>query len=144
MTRIVHIAAASFVLLLLSTGPAAAQPSAEESINVWADTFDTTNQMDFAVYTVPAGKQLIIDNVSLHADVPAGEQVIGANINLPSPHIFVVSNQGTSGNRTYYAAGQSTRIVFGSNQTIVFRVTRSHNGTGGYAFVALAGRLVKN
>lgn len=144
MKRIVHIAAASLVLLFLSAGHAAAQPSGEEPISVWADTFDTSNQMDFAVYTVPPGKQLIIDNVSLHVHVPAGEPVIGALINLPSPHVFVVASQGTSGNRSYYAAGQSTRIVVDANQTIVFRVIRSDNGTGGYAFVALAGRLVKS
>jgi hypothetical protein len=144
MTRIVHVLAASLVLVFLSAGHAAAQPSSEESISVWADVFATGNMMDVAVYTVPAGKQLIIDNVSMHADVPAGELVIGASINLPAPHIFVVTSQGTSDLRSYFAAAQSTRIVVGANETIVFRVRRSNHGTGGYAFVAIAGRLLKS
>ena len=144
MKKFAHLAGVCLVLLFLSAGHAAAQPASEESINVWSDAFSNSRQVDITVYTVPAGKQLIIDNISMRADVPAGEQVTGANINLPAPHIFVVSSQGTSDDRGYYAAGQATRIVVGPNQTIVFRVTRSHYGTGAYVFVSLAGRLVKN
>jgi hypothetical protein len=143
MKRIIHIGVASLAILCLSAAGAAAQPSAEEAINVWADTVAQANQVDLVVYTVPPGKQLIIDNVSLRATVPNGERVISANMNLPAVHFFVVTGQGSDGSRNYFTAAQRTSIVVGPNQTIVFRVERNNQGTPANVVVALAGRLIK-
>jgi hypothetical protein len=46
-----------------------------EPVNVFLNQHGMSNQMDVAVFTVPAGKRLIIDYLSLSARVPAGERV---------------------------------------------------------------------
>lgn len=142
MKRITYAGLASLLFLFAAAAPSAAQPSSEESINVWADTLDSTNQVDLAVYTVPPGKQLIIDYLSMRSYVPAGELVVSAGMNLPYVHFLTVNSQGATENRSYFASAQKTRIVVEPNQTIAFRVERSNHGTPAYVTVAIAGRLV--
>ncbi len=142
MRRHIHIGAAVFVFLFCSVAIAAAQPSSEEEVNILAETFDQTNQVDLQVFTVPAGKQLIIEYVSLRARVPAGETVNSALLNLPHVHFFVVAAQGTIGNQSFFTAAQNTRIVIGAGQRVVFRAERSNHGTTALVSATIAGRLV--
>jgi hypothetical protein len=144
MQRFVRILSVSLGVLTLAAAGAAAQPVSEEPVNLLATTSSTSNQMNVAVFAVPAGRQLIIDYVSIRAQVPYGETVNSAFMNLPNVHYFVVSGQGTDlGNRSVFAAASSTRIVVGSGKTIVFRVERDGVGTTGFLSAAIAGRLVK-
>jgi hypothetical protein len=138
-----HFWAASLAALLFSATPAAAQPAAEQSINVAAFGAGTSRQVDVDVYTVPGDSQLIIDYVSFRAKVPVGERVTGALLNLPAAHFVVVNGQGDDGYYDYFAGAQQTRIVIGPGQGITFRIERSHYGSSAYPSVTLAGRLVR-
>jgi hypothetical protein len=144
MRRNMQICAAGLLFLFFSASLAVAQPSPEEAVNVFASVRSSSNQMDVSVFTVPAGKQLIIEYVSLRALVPAGETVNSAFLNTPHVHFFVVANQGRDiSNQDVFTAAQSVRIVVEAGQTIRFRAERNNFGTTGFLTGTVAGTLVR-
>src|SRR5262245_14875824 len=88
------------VAILACSGKSmAASPNAPEPINVSNAVVSQSNQIDTPVFTIPAGKRLVVDYVSARASVPAGESVLSIHLNLPVLHFFVVgSTQGTDPN----------------------------------------------
>ena len=75
--------------------PLAVTIVAGEQVNAFHQVAGTTNQLDNTVFTIPAGKRLVLDFVSAKADVPASQSVSAIFINLPVVHYLVVASQGT-------------------------------------------------
>jgi hypothetical protein len=114
-----------------------------EPVNVLASTSSMSNQIDVAVFTVPVGKRLIIEYLSLSAEVPAGQRVTGFLINLPVVHFFVVFPQGRNiTGSDVFTAAQALRVVIEPGQTIRVRAERDAFGTNARLAVTLAGTLV--
>lgn len=135
------LAAAMYALLWAAT--AHAQPVTEEPVNVFVSTSTQSNQMDITAFTVPTGKRLIIEYISLRARVPAGQTVTEFFMNRPHVHFFVVSKQGTDiSGRDVFTAAQDARIILKAGDTIVFRAQRNAFGNTAFLDAAFAGKMV--
>jgi hypothetical protein len=152
MTRLsaalVSAALASSLLLGLTWVPVLVPTSASaqldgEPVNAFVVTVSLANQIDVDVFTVPVGKRLIIDYLSLSAEVPAGQRVTGFLINLPVVHFFVVFPQGRNiSGRDVFTTAQALRVVIEPGKTVRVRAERNASGTNALLWVALAGTLV--
>ena len=146
MTRLSAALTSSLVLgltwVLLSPTSASAQLDGEP-VNVFVWTNSTSNQINVDVFTVPLGKRLIIEYLSLSAEVPAGQRVTRFLINLPVVHLFVVFPQGRNlFDRDVFTAAQALRVVIEPGQTIQVRAERNAYSTQAWLLVTLAGMLV--
>ena len=119
-----------------------------ESINAFKQVPGTSNQVFNRVFTIPAGKRLLIEYVSAKGTVPAGDEVFGIHINNPVVHFFVVSDQGTDlfGKKVFTAA-QPLRATIGpfvEPTDVVVRMERKKFGQEFPAELAvtIAGQLV--
>jgi hypothetical protein len=121
--------------------------TAGEPVNARNTVTGTTNQTDNFVYTIPAGKRLIIDYVSARATVQAGESVSGIFISFPVVHFFVVVSQGPDiGGENVFTAAQSLRVVLGpfaEPTPIRMRMEKNVGGTTSIFAATLAGQLVE-
>jgi hypothetical protein len=138
-----QICAAGLLLLFFSAVVTAQPPQEQEAVNVFETVTSVGNQIVVPVFTVPAGKQLIIEYVSLRAVVPAGETVNSAFLSTPHVHFFVVANQGSNGSQNIFTAAQSLRIVINAGETIRFRAERDNYGTTAIVAATLAGTIVR-
>ena len=136
------------VLLACSGGSMAVSPNAPEPINASNTVTSQTSQVDNPVFTIPAGKRLVVDYVSAKGLVPAGESVSSISINLPVAHFFVVATQGTDQfGKSVFTAAQSLRATIGPFPVptdVVVRMERKMFGAGTEAALAvtLAGQLL--
>ncbi|WP_164002298.1 hypothetical protein [Pyxidicoccus caerfyrddinensis] len=158
--RLLWVGGPLLVVLAVTSGSAVAQPpqvtnpspaataTAAEPVNAFKQVSSASNQTDNHVFTIPAGKRLVIDYVSAEGEVPAGDSVSGIHINNPVVHFFVVSDQGTDINgKSVFAAAQSFHATLGpfSRPTdVVIRMERRTFGPGNEATLAvsLAGSLL--
>ena len=134
------------VILACSRGSMAASPNAPEPINASHAVTSQTSQVDNPVFTIPAGKRLVVDYVSARGLVPAGESVSSISINLPVVHFFVVATQGSDQfGKSVFTAAQSLRVTIGPfpvARDVVVRMERNTSGTDAIFAVSLAGELV--
>jgi hypothetical protein len=134
------------VILACSGGSMAASPNAPEPINASNAVTSQTSQVDNPVFTIPAGKRLVVDYVSARGLVPAGESVSSVSINLPVLHFFVVATQGSDlFGKSVFTAVQSLRVTIGPfpvPRDVVVRMERNAFGTDASLAVTLAGELV--
>ncbi len=134
------------VLLACSGGSMAVSPNAPEPINVSNTVTSQTSQVDNPVFTIPAGKRLVVDYVSARGSVPAGESVSSISINLPVAHFFVVATQGADQfGKSVFTAAQSLHVTIGPfpvQRDVVVRMERNAFGTEAILAVTLAGELV--
>ena len=134
------------VILACSRGSMAASPNAPEPINVSKAVTSLASQVDNPVFTIPAGKRLVVDYVSARGLVPAGESVWSISINLPVGHFFVVATQGSDlFGKSVFTAAQSLRVTIGPfpvQRDVVVRMERNAFGTEAILTVTLAGKLV--
>lgn len=146
--------------LAVISGPTAAQPSqvttssqaasvtSDQPVNVFKQVSSSSNQTDNTVFTIPAGKRLVIDYLSAKGTVPAGDSVSGIHINNPAVHFFVVTSQGPDINgKRVFATAQSIHATLGpfpSPTNVVVRMERNLFGSGNEATLAvsLAGTLM--
>ena len=145
--HLLMLVAVIVVILACSGGSMAVSPNVPEPINVFNQVTSQSNQVDNLVFTIPAGKRLVVDYVSARALVPAGESVLSVSLNLPAVHFFVVaSTQGTDlFGRSVFTAAQSLRATIGPfpvPRDVVVRMERSTSGTPAILAVTLAGELV--
>jgi hypothetical protein len=124
----------------------AVSPSVPEPINASNAVTSQSNQVDNHVFTIPAGKRLVVDYVSARALVSTGESVSSILINLPIVHFFVVATQGSDlFGRSVFTAAQSLRVSIGPfpvPRDFVVRMERNTSGTDAILAVTLAGELV--
>lgn len=118
-----------------------------EPVNAFNSVTSISNQVFNTVYTIPAGKQLIIEYISCKATVPVGETVNSFLINNPVVHFLVATPQATdvSGDSTF-AAAQHLRVVIGpfaDPRNVVVRMERNNFNTSATFHATLAGRLVE-
>jgi hypothetical protein len=134
------------VILACSGGSMAVSPNEPESINVFNAVISQSSQVDAPVFTIPAGKRLVVNYVSAKGLVPAGESVSSISINLPIAHFFVVATQGSDlFGKSVFTAAQSLRATIGPfpvQRDVVVRMERSAAGTDASLSVTLAGELV--
>ena len=134
------------VILACSGGSMAVSPNEPEPINVFNAVTSQTSQVDNPVFTIPAGKRLVVNYVSAKGVVPAGESVSSILINLPIVHFFVVATQGADQfGRSVFTAAQSLRATIGPfpvQRDVVVRMERNASGTDASLAVTLAGELV--
>jgi hypothetical protein len=119
---------------------------AEEPVNAFMMVTGQSNQVNNPVFTIPAGKRLVVDYMSAKAEVPAGETVSGIHINLPVVHFFLVLAQGADiFGKSVFTAAQDLRIALGpfaNPRDVVVRMERNKFGTPAILGVTLAGTLV--
>jgi hypothetical protein len=124
----------------------AVSSNAPEPINASNGLTSQSNQVDNPVFTIPAGKRLVVDYVSARGLVPAGESVSSMFINLPVVHFFVVATQGSDiSGKSVFTAAQSLRVTIGPfpvPRDVVVRMERNAFGTDASLAVTLAGELV--
>jgi len=119
-----------------------------QPVNVFNTVSSESNQVDNHVFTIPAGKRLLIEYVSARGAVPAGDSVSGVHINLPVVHVFAVTAQGTNiSGMSVFTAAQSLRTTIGpfpGATDVVVRMDRNKfgPGTGASLLVTLAGQLL--
>jgi hypothetical protein len=107
-----------------------------------------SNQIDNHVFTIPAGKRLVIEYLSAKGTVPAGDSVSGVQINNPVVHFFPVTAQGTDiSGKSVFTAAQSFHTTIGPFSVptdVVVRMERNLFGPGTEAALAvtLAGQLL--
>ncbi|QSQ19788.1 hypothetical protein JY651_31450 [Pyxidicoccus parkwayensis] len=160
MRSLLPVGGALLVVLALISGPAVAQPSQvatpssaaattpAEPVNAFKQISSASNQTDNHVFTIPAGKRLVIDYVSAKGEVPAGDSVSDIHLNNPVVHFFVVSTQGTDINgKSVFSAAQSLHVTLGPfprPTDVVVRMERRTFGPGNEATLAvsLAGSLL--
>jgi hypothetical protein len=134
------------VILASSGGSMAVSPNEPEPINVSNAVTSQTSQVDTQVFTIPAGKRLVVNYVSARGLVPAGESVSSISINLPIVHFFVVATQGSDFfGKSVFTAAQSLRATIGPfpvQRDVVVRMERNASGTDASLAVTLAGELV--
>ncbi|XXF75324.1 hypothetical protein P2318_19880 [Myxococcaceae bacterium GXIMD 01537] len=158
--RLLALGGPLLVVLAVISGPTVAQPSqltspsqaaavtSAQPVNVFKQVSSSSNQTDNTVFTIPAGKRLVIDYLSAKCEVPAGDSVSGIHINNPVVHFFVVTSQGTdiSGKRVFATAQdfQATLGPFPGPTNVVIRMERNLFGSGNEATLAvsLAGTLL--
>src|SRR5215831_95123 len=134
------------MVLACSRASMAVSPNVPEPINAFNEVTSQGNQVDNRVFTIPAGKRLVVDYVSAKGLVPAGESVSSIFINLPVVHFFVVATQGTDQfGRSVFTAAQSLRATMGPfpvQRHVVVRMERNAFGTEAILAVTLAGELL--
>jgi hypothetical protein len=134
------------VIIACSGGSMAVSPNVPEPINAFNVVTSQSNQVDSLVFTIPAGKRLVVDYVSAKGVVPAGESVSSVFINLPILHFFVVATQGGDLlGKSVFTAAQSLRATIGPfpvPRDVVVRMERNTFGTDASLAVTMAGKLV--
>ncbi len=83
------------------------------------------------MYTVPAGKRLVIENVSAHMRVLAG-----AEAEVP------MVPQGTFGRESHFSATQNMRLYADPNTAVTLSYSRSTTDTTGKVTLGFSGYLV--
>jgi hypothetical protein len=144
--RLLALGGAIIGVLTSTNGSAAAPPPIP--VNALNTVVSASNQVDNPVFTIPAGKVLIIEYVSAKGTVPTGDSVSDIHLDRPVVHFLTVTSQGTDilGKRVFTAA-QSLRTVIGPFSVpidVVVRMERNTFGPGSEATlsVTLAGQLV--
>src|SRR5262245_18383652 len=123
----------------------AVSPNAPEPINVSNAVASQSNQVDTPVFTIPAGKRLVVDYVSARALEPAGESVL---ILQPPAHTLLrrgFDPRADLQGRSVFTAAQSLRAAIGPfpvQRDVVVRMERSAFGTPAILAMTLAGELV--
>jgi len=134
------------MVLACSRASMAVSPNVPEPINAFNEVTSQGNQVDNRVFTIPAGKRLVVDYVSAKGLVPAGESVSSIFINLPIVHFLVVATQGGDiFGKSVFTAAQSLRVTIGPfavPRDVVVRMERNMSGTDASLAVTLAGELV--
>jgi len=98
------------------------------------------------MYTVPAGKRLVIENVSAHMRVLAGAfvrvslhtSVGGAASEAEVPMV----PQGTFGRESHFSATQNMRLYADPNTAVTLSYSRSTTDTTGKVTLGFSGYLV--
>ena len=146
--RAIEAGIASQLMMVFASPSPAVTVVPRESVNAFKQVPGTSNQVFNSVFTIPAGKRLLIEYVSAKGTVPAGDEVFGIHINNPVVHFFVVSDQGTDlfGKKVFTAA-QPLRATIGpfvEPTDVVVRMERKKFGQEFPAELAvtLAGQLV--
>lgn len=92
------------------------------------------------VATVPAGKRLVIEFVSVNAQIPAGQRMTGISLMAPRQFYLLVNEQPPSaGGDAIFRAVQQLRLYASSGSTVQIGVFRSGNSGTGQFQVALSG-----
>ena|SRR5689334_10133321 len=120
----------------------------DQAVNLFHQVSNSlSNQVDNHVFTIPAGKRLVIEYVSAKGTVPTGDSVSAIQINRPVVHFFAVQAQGTNiSGKSVFTVAQSIRVTIGpfsSPNDLVFRMERNRFGPGTEAelTVTIAGQL---
>jgi hypothetical protein len=101
-----------------------------------------------ATFTVPTGKHLIIETLSVQADVtPSGSKIEGLltyksggkNITLFVPLVYAYTT--TSNNFDTYAAAQAVRLYADPGTVVKFSVVTPNGASMGTPFVTVSGYL---
>ena len=99
----------------------AKQPFQAEAMGGFADGASTTG--DIPITTVPAGKRLVIEHVSVFGTMLPGQKMVRAVMHRFSVfgHSLVISAQGSNadGSRDYFVASQLVRLNFSHDDVIV-------------------------
>jgi len=88
----------------------------------------------------PAGKELVIEFVTINALIPTGENLWSASINR-NPLVIVPQGDVGSGNDAF-TASQQVRLYVSSQESILFIVSRNTTAGGGVVGVTISGYLV--
>lgn len=97
---------------------------------------------------VPAGKRLVIENISANGRVPAGQPFLNLHISTnvanggSKAHYLVMSQQGSVGNTTWFAASQQVRLYADPGTSVTFSVFRVAAGPEGVVDVTISGYLI--
>jgi hypothetical protein len=122
--------------------PAALNAVARTNTSDWG----AATSAAFNVYTVPAGKRLVIENVSAHIRVLTGAFVVvrvntsvgGAFSEAEVPLVF----QGTFGREAHFSATQNMRLYADPNTAVTISYFRSTTDTTGKVTLGFSGYLV--
>ena len=122
--------------------PAALSAVARTNTSDWGAATSTAVN----VYTVPAGKRLVIENVSAHMRVLAGAFVVvsvhtsvgGAASEAEVPMVY----QGTFGREAHFSATQNMRLYADPNTAVTISYSRSTTDTTGKVTLGFSGYLV--
>jgi hypothetical protein len=136
------------MVLGLAGGAVAAPPTGPIDVNAFVAATGASNQVNNLVFTVPAGKRLVIEYVSAKGVVPFGDSVSGIHINNPIVHFLVVTPQGVDiFGKNVFTAAQTLHTAIGPFAVatdVIVRMERNTFGPGTDASlsVTLAGQLV--
>ncbi len=112
-----------------------------------SNTSDNGNQVSETgtLYTVPAGKRLVIETISARVATASGQSVIG-NIgtriggqNASTNLLFVF--QGNDGTQAKYAATHSVRLYAEAGSSVTFTTVRTDKNAVGNKNVSFTGYL---
>jgi hypothetical protein len=97
------------------------------------------------VYTVPAGRRLVVDFVSSEAVVPRGQIVNGVFVCVQATdsrvcHVIGSTSHGPLGGLDVFIASQQMELFVGPGQELF--VNAASDATSGDAFVSFTGHLV--
>ena len=117
----------------------------DQVISIHAGTFGGD-----ATFTVPKGKRLVIEFVSIHVSYPTGQkptfaflQVETANSNkFPNNHNFVLTFQAPDLNSDVFAGASPTRLYADPGTTVTLSLRRNSSIGEGLGSMSVSGYLV--
>ena len=132
----------TYALAQSPVDPAALNGVARLTTSDWGtSTFVSTN-----IYTVPAGKRLVIENVVAHMRVLAGAFVtlsvrttVGGNA---AGAEIILAPQGTFGRESHFSATQNMRLYADPNTAVTISYARSVTDATGKVVFGFSGYLV--
>jgi hypothetical protein len=111
-------------------------------------TYDSDETIDvIELFTVPSGKRLVVEHISVNALLGAGD-LYSADVQSGAPfgptiHNLVIHAQGTDNlGRGVFTASQEIRFAMEEGETLAVVVRRDTDGLGGFTEATVSGYLV--
>ena len=90
--------------------------------------------------TVPVGKQLIVQHVSIHCSFAVGDEPVVASINNGIAEHYLIMTRSGSANR--WTASQPLTVHLNANESVRVIVQKTTSAAVGTCFVGVSGRFV--
>jgi hypothetical protein len=109
--------------------------------------FSVTGDFECDAFSVPSGKELVIENFSAFGWVPAGQQILHFDLitsigGIEVQHFFRSDRSGTQLGYEIFVAGQQTRLYSEPGSLVRFCLSRDSGVDEASMTVALSGHLV--
>lgn len=112
------------------------------------DSFDDGDDAHAARFTVPEGKRLVIESLSIEATLPAGQTMILASVQARANGSFFAHHMGptyhgqTSNNLSMFVVSQERRLYADGGGEVALSWVRNARAGGGITNASLVGYLI--
>lgn len=112
------------------------------------DSYEDGDDAHFARFTVPEGKRLVIESLSIEATLPAGQTMVLASVQARANGSFFVHHLGptyhgqTSNNLSMFLVSQERTLYADGGHEVALTWLRNSRAGGGITNASLVGYLI--